>query len=337
MMSMNRRTFVATGLAGAVGALAHAKQENDPYPPDFPPDGPLNAPQNPTGPTDAPQPKRPPWERSAADPFTLDYAPHFGLFHHHAGGDPIDQIDFMAEAGFRSIEDNGMRGRSEDDQRRIANALARHDMRMGVFVMNMDGAWRPSLTTGDAGERALFVQNARDSIEVAQRVNAKWMTVVPGMVTDDLDAETQMRHVVESLKQAADVLEPHGLVMVCEPLNWRDHHGLYLRYTPQAVEIMKRVDSPSCMILQDLYHQQATEGNLIDHMNSAWDSIPYFQVGDNPGRREPGTGEINYANVFKHMHDRGYTGIIGMEHGKSMGDKEGEIKLIEAYRTVDPS
>ena len=91
------------------------------------------------------------------------------------------------------------------------------------------------------------------------------------------------------------------------------------------------------MILQDLYHQQATEGNLIDHMNAAWDHIPYFQVGDNPGRREPGTGEINYANVFKHIHGRGYTGIVGMEHGKSIGGKEGEVALIEAYRNVDPS
>ncbi|MCH2149848.1 MAG: TIM barrel protein, partial [Phycisphaerales bacterium] len=133
------------------------------------------------------------------------------------------------------------------------------------------------------------------------------------------------------------VLEPHGIVMVCEPLNWRDHRGQFLQYTPQSIEIMQAVDSPSCMILQDLYHQQATEGNLIDHMNAAWDYIPYFQVGDNPGRREPGTGEINYANVFKHMHSRGYDGIVGMEHGKSIGGKEGEVALIEAYRRVDPS
>ena len=125
--------------------------------------------------------------------------------------------------------------------------------------------------------------------------------------------------------------------MVCEPLNWRDHRGQFLRYTPQSIGIMEAVDSPSCRILQDLYHQQATEGNLIDHMNAGWDHIPYFQVGDNPGRREPGTGEINYANVFKHMHSRGYDGIVGMEHGKSIGGKEGEVALIEAYRSVDPA
>jgi hydroxypyruvate isomerase len=155
-------------------------------------------------------------------------------------------------------------------------------------------------------------------------------------VTNGMDMDQQTANVVEALKQAAAVLEPHGLVMVCEPLNWRDHHGQFLRYTPQSIAIMKAVDSPACQILQDLYHQQATEGNLIDHMNAAWDDIPYFQVGDNPGRREPGTGEINYANVFKHMHQRGYTGIVGMEHGKSQGGKAGELTLIEAYRAVDP-
>ncbi|MCH2151752.1 MAG: TIM barrel protein [Phycisphaerales bacterium] len=274
---------------------------------------------------------------SQSKTFTLDYAPSFGHFVNHAGNDHVSQIDFMADAGFRSIEDNGMRERSPEDQKRIADALERHEMRMGVFVMNMDGAWYPSITTGKTDEIEKFVQNAKDSVEVAKRTNARWMTVVPGEVAEGVPMEQQTAHVIEALKQAAAVLEPHGIVMVCEPLNQRDHRGQFLQYTPQSIEIMKAVDSPSCMILQDLYHQQASEGNLIDHMNSAWQYIPYFQVGDNPGRREPGTGEINYANVFKHMHERGYTGIVGMEHGKSQGGKEGEVKLIEAYRKVDPT
>jgi hydroxypyruvate isomerase len=307
---MKRREFIATtaaaSLAAGLGHRAVARQREDAAP-------------------------------AGNDTFTLDYAPHFGMFKNHAGDDQVDQIDFMAEVGFRSIEDNGMRGRSVEDQQRIADALERNNMRMGVFVMNMDGAWYPSLTTGKPDEIDKFVQNAKDSLEVAKRTNARWMTVVPGKVADDIPMDVQTTNVIEGLKQASAVLEPHGLVMVCEPLNWRDHHGLFLQYTPQSIEIMEAVDSPSCMILQDLYHQQATEGNLIDHMNAAWDYIPYFQVGDNPGRREPGTGEINYANVFKHIHGRGYTGIVGMEHGKSIGGKEGEVALIEAYRSVDPS
>jgi len=317
---INRRTFVGISAIGAASAAAGVPPRPFELPPEYPPG-------------------QAPWTEPIASgtPFTLDYAPHFGMFRHHAGDDLVSQIDFMADAGFRSLEDNGMRGRDVLEQQRIARAMERNDMRMGVFVMNMDGAWRPSLTTGTVDERDRFVQNAKDSVEVAQRVGATWMTVVPGKVADGVPEAVQTANVVEALKRAADVLEPHDLVMVCEPLNWRDHHGLFLRYTPQSIEIMDAVDSPSCKILQDLYHQQASEGNLIDHMDAAWHHIPYFQVGDNPGRKEPGTGEINYANVFKHMHEKGCTAIVGMEHGNSRGGKEGEVALIEAYRAVDPS
>ncbi|MBO6741164.1 MAG: hypothetical protein JJ916_15025, partial [Phycisphaerales bacterium] len=86
----------------------------------------------------------------------------------------------------------------------------------------------------------------------------------------------------------------------------------------------------------DLYHQQITEGNLIPNIDRAWDEIAYFQIGDNPGRREPTTGEINYKKVFTHIRDKGFTGILGMEHGLSKGGKEGEVALIEAYRAVEP-
>lgn len=315
---LDRRAFVSLSAAGVAGTAMGMQQ---------PFELPARQPQG-------QEPLRP--KDQHGETFTLDYAPHFGMFRHHAGGDHVSEIEFMADVGFRSIEDNGMRGRSLEDQKKIAKALERHDMRMGVFVMNMDGAWRPSLTTGSPDERERFVDNARESIEVAKRVNAKWMTVVPGKVADGIPEAVQTANVVEALRQAADVLEPHELVMVCEPLNWRDHHGLFLRYTPQSIAIMDAVDSPSCKILQDLYHQQASEGNLIDHMDAAWDHIPYFQVGDNPGRREPGTGEINYANVFKHMHEKGCDAIIGMEHGNSRKGKEGEVAVIEAYRKVDP-
>jgi hydroxypyruvate isomerase len=95
---------------------------------------------------------------------------------------------------------------------------------------------------------------------------------------------------------------------------------------------MKAVGSPSCKILFDIYHQQATEGNLIENIERCWDEIAYFQIGDNPGRNEPGTGEINYRNVFRRIHERGYRGVMGMEHGNAAPGKDGEIALMAAYR-----
>ena len=123
--------------------------------------------------------------------------------------------------------------------------------------------------------------------------------------------------------------------MVLEPLNFRDHPGLFLNKIPQAYEICKAVGSPSCKILFDMYHQQIHEGNIIPNIDLAWDEVAYFQIGDNPGRNEPTTGEINYKNIFKHIYNKGFKGILGMEHGNSIKGKEGEEALLKAYREVD--
>ena len=131
------------------------------------------------------------------------------------------------------------------------------------------------------------------------------MTVVPGHLDLRKDMSYQTSNVVETLKRACDILEPHGLVMVLEPLNFRDHPGLFLTESPQAFQICKAVDSPSCKILFDIYHQQIQEGNLIPNIDDTWDEIAYFQIGDNPGRKEPTTGEINYKNVFKFIYEKG--------------------------------
>jgi hydroxypyruvate isomerase len=99
--------------------------------------------------------------------------------------------------------------------------------------------------------------------------------------------------------------------------------------------ICKAVDSPSCKILFDIYHQQITEGNIIPNIDRAWDEIGYFQIGDNPGRFEPGTGEINYRNIFKHIYGKDRTKIMGMEHYNSIEGKAGDQAVIEAYLGAD--
>jgi len=127
----------------------------------------------------------------------------------------------------------------------------------------------------------------------------------------------QTQNVIETLKQASGLLEKHNLTMVLEPLNFRDHPGLFLTESPQAFQICKSVNSKSCKILFDIYHQQIQEGNLIPNIEASWNEIAYFQIGDNPGRNEPKTGEINYKNIFKYIYDKGFDGVLGMEHGNS--------------------
>jgi hydroxypyruvate isomerase len=206
---------------------------------------------------------------------------------------------------------------------------------MGVFVAHTIYWKEPNLASGKQDWRDEFLSEIKTSIEVAKRVKAKWMTVVPGHVDLRLNMNYQMANVIETLKQASAILEPHGIVMVLEPLNFRDHPGLFLTESPQAYEICKAVDSPSCKILFDIYHQQIQEGNLIPNIEACWDEIGYFQIGDNPGRNEPTTGEINYKNIFRYIHSRGFKGILGMEHGNSLDGKPGEQRVIDAYKEAD--
>ena len=248
----------------------------------------------------------------------------------------MEQLRFMADQGFRAFEDNGMAGRPVELQSRMASLMSEKGLAMGVFVAHSISWNEPNLASGDPELRKAFLEEIRKAVEVAKRVNATWMTVVPGHLDLRQTMGYQTAHVVESLRQAADIMEPHGLVMVLEPLNFRDHPGMFLTGSAQAFEICRAVNSPSCKILFDIYHQQIQEGNLIPNIEACWDEIGYFQVGDNPGRKEPTTGEINYSNVFKYIADRNFQGIVGMEHGNSMPGKEGEEAVIRAYRNVDP-
>lgn len=274
---------------------------------------------------------------TSAEPYqyNLKYAPHLGMFQEHAGKNPLDQLHFMADQGFTAFEDNGMRQRPVELQEKMAKVMKDRGLSMGVFVAHTIYWNEPNLASGDPKKREEFLAEIETAIPVAKRVNAKWMTVVPGHVDLRLNMAYQTANVVETLKQASAILEPHGLVMVLEPLNFRNHPGLFLSESPQAYAICKAVDSPSCKILFDIYHQQIQEGNLLPNIEKCWDEIGYFQIGDNPGRNEPTTGEINYKNIFKYIYNKGFTGILGMEHGNSKAGKEGELAVIQAYQKVD--
>jgi len=265
--------------------------------------------------------------------FKLKYAPHFGMFKNSAGDDLTDQIKFMADAGFKAMEDNGMMKRDIATQEKIGAELEKQGMDMGVFVVDKGGNGANTLAAGKKEHVDIFLDGCRRAVDVAKRCNAKWMTVVPGFYERKIPIGVQTANVIEALRRGAEILEPHGLVMVLEPLS--DSPDLFLRYSDQTYLICKGVNSPSCKILYDIYHMQKNEGRLIYNMEQTWDEIAYIQIGDEPGRKEPTTGEINYKKVFEYIHSKGYDGILGMEHGNAEKGKEGEEKLIERYAEVD--
>lgn len=270
-------------------------------------------------------------------PFTLRYAPHFGMFKESAPGGLLDELRFAHDQGFRAWEDNGMSARSIEEQEAIGRLMEKLDMRMGV-VSAKTGIKELNFASKDEDARQLVLDQVSATVEVAKRVNAGYMTLVSGQVDPRWPREIQFANCIELLRRAVEIVEPHDITLVMEPLNrFKNHPGSFLQTVAEGFLVCEAVDHPNCKVLYDLYHQQIAGGNLIPLFDLCRDQIGYLQVGDNPGRKEPGTGEINYAKVFAHVHEAGFDGIVGMEHGNAGKGIAGEQAVIDAYRKVDPA
>ena len=269
------------------------------------------------------------WKTLQADqPFKLKYAPYFGMFEEHSGKDLADNVRFCHDMGFRAMFDNGIMNRPVEDQTKIADTLQKYGMELGPFVLYADFSVT-SFVLNKSETREMLIKKMKEGVEVAKRINAKWALVVPGRFDERLHHDFQTANVIDNLRYCCDILEPAGVIMVLEPLNTlHDHPGLFLNRIPQAYEICRAVNRPSCKIVDDIYHQQITEGNLIPNIDAAWSEIAAFHLGDNPGRNEPSTGEINFKNVFKFIYSKGYQGVLCMEHGISLKGKEGDPILL---------
>ncbi|UZK68612.1 TIM barrel protein [Sphingomonas sp. S1-29] len=268
--------------------------------------------------------------------FSLKYAPHEGSF--RSRGNRLEQIAYAADQGFTAWEDNEVAGRRVADQNAMARALQQRGMTMGVFVASMPrwADFRPVLGGNDDADRDRFLADIRASVDVAKRLNARHATIVTGFVDRRLPIELQTARVIDVLRRAADIYAPHDITMVMEPLNTLvDHPGVFMTTIPQGFAVARAIDSPAIKVLADLYHEQIQAGNLINTLDACWSEIGYIQFGDNPGRNEPGSGEINYQNVVRWLRAKRFGGVIGMEHGNSVEGRAGEDRLIAAYRAID--
>jgi hydroxypyruvate isomerase len=279
---------------------------------------------------------RKPKIQDAVTPFKLKYAPSIGMFREHAGSDPVDNIKFCHDMGFRAMFDNGLMSRPVEEQDKIAGEIKRLGMELGPFVLYADFSVT-SFVLNKPEVREMLVNKTKEGVECAKRTGVKWALMVPGRYDERLHPDYQTANVIDNLRYCCDVADKAGMIIVLEPLNTlRDHPGLFLQRIPQAYSICRAVNRPSCKIVDDLYHQQITEGNLIPNIEAAWSEIAAFHLGDNPGRNEPTSGEINYKNIFKYIYGKKYDGVLCMEHGISQrGTKEGEERVIEAYRECD--
>ncbi len=267
--------------------------------------------------------------------FTLKYAPSLGMFNQHAGKDPIDNLKFIADQGFRAAYDLGMIDRPPTEQEKIVNEARKLGLEMGQFSMRTAGAVH--FVMNDQESKDLLKQKMLAGLEIQKRTGINKGVIVLGNVDPKLHIEYQTAHVIENLRMCCDIVGNAGLILVMEPLNTLlNHPGVFLTRTTQAKMICTAVNHPCCKMVNDLYHQQITEGNLIPNLEMCWDYIGSIHIGDNPGRNEPTSGEINYKKIFQFFCDKKYDDILSCEHGQSKPGKEGELAIIQAYREVDP-
>lgn len=275
-------------------------------------------------------------QKENAKRFNMKFSPEFGIFAAAAGKDPVDQIKWGHNQGFTAWENTMLKGRPVQEQEAISNNIQKLGMEFGQFVGTLTFT-DVTFAGRNAALREKVLADVKASVEIAKRMNTKFVHNVLGVTDPRLPWDFQLANAIDLLKRVAEIYEPHGIIMVMESMNHKiNHPNMFLHTIPQAYALAKAVKSPSMKVLFDFYHVQIQEGNLLPTLDYAWDEIAYIQVGDTPGRNEPTSGEINYWNVLKHVHDKGYRGFVGMEHGTSKPGKEGALATLEAYQEIDP-
>ncbi|MGM9511716.1 TIM barrel protein [Larkinella sp. GY13] len=270
-----------------------------------------------------------------APAFKTKFSPEFNIFKGLAPTDPVDEIKWGYDQGFRAWENTMLRQRPVAEQERISRTVQQLGMDFGQFVGTL--TFKDVTFAGrDASLREGVLADVRASVEIAKRMNTHVIHNVLGVADPRLPWDFQTANAIDLLKRIADIYEPYGIVMVMESMNHKvDHPNMFLHTIPQAYALAKAVGRPSVKVLFDFYHVQVQEGHMLPTLDYAWDEIAYIQVGDTPGRKEPTAGEINYPNVLKHLWNKGYRGFVGMEHGLSKPGKEGAEAALKAYRTID--
>jgi hydroxypyruvate isomerase len=234
----------------------------------------------------------------------------------------LERIGAVADSGFEAFEFWGWRNKDVD-------AILRSKKEHGLAISSL--SVDPGGRIVDYSTKDVFIKGLRDSIEVAHKLGCERLIVTTGNEMIGVPRVVQHQNIVKILKEAAKLAENANVTLVLEPLNVLvDHKGYYLYSSGEGFEILREVDSPNIKLLYDIYHQQITEGNLIDTITKNIKLIGHFHAADVPGRHEFGTGEINYSNVLKRIDELGYGGFVGLEFMPLVESKE----ALRAVRRV---
>jgi hydroxypyruvate isomerase len=234
-----------------------------------------------------------------------------------------------ADAGFRGVEYLFPYALEKDD---IAERLRKNGLKQVLFNLPA-GNW-------EAGERGIachpdrtseFQDGVGKAIDYARALGCSQVNCLAGIAPPGVDASVAHRTLAENLKFAASKLEDAGITLLAEPVNTYDIPGFFLNRSAQAIALFDEVGSRNLKLQYDIYHMQRMEGELAHTIERLLPRIAHMQLADNPGRNEPGTGEINYPFLLSIIDRLGYDGWIGCEYKPRNGTKEG-LGWMDAYR-----
>jgi len=241
----------------------------------------------------------------------------------------LDRFERAAAAGFKAVE-------YMFPYDWPAEELAEHLQRTGLeqVLHNLPaGDW----AAGDRGIACIpgregeFKDGVGRAVEYAKILRCPRVNCLVGLTPEEYAPDKVRRVLVDNLRFAATALEKEGIRLLIEALNNRDIPGFYLVRTLDALALLDDVDHPNLFLQYDIYHMQVMEGNLTTTIKDNLHRIAHLQLADNPGRHEPGTGEINFSNLFRFIDEAGYDGWIGCEY-KPLGTTEEGLHWMTPYR-----
>lgn len=274
--------------------------------------------------------------------WNMRFAPHIGLysldtpmFLHSVGTlDPVAHIEFIASLGFAGVEDNALLLRNDADQNRIGEALGCSGLEMGCFAFDPEHWIEPLWAQDDDTTRAHLKRELKTAGDAAKRVNGQFVTVLSGR--DPLmPLAMQLQGMVENLRLLADDAQGRGITLLIEPLSQWDYPAMLINDFYDAYAVVKAVNHPAVRLMFDVFHVQAMNGNLLRNLDLTYDVIGMVQLADSPLRSEPGSGEINFVNVLKHLQNKGYSGLVELEHSMSEPGKAGEDAALGRLRDIN--
>jgi len=242
--------------------------------------------------------------------------------------DFLDRFERAARVGFRAVEYMFPYGFKKDQ---LVNQLGQYGLEQVLHNLPA-GNWQ-------AGERGIaclpgregeFQEGAGLAIEYAKALKCSRLNCLVGKTPQGTSLEKVRQTLADNLRFAAKALEKEGIELLIEPLNDQDIPGFYLVHTRDAIQLFEEVNHPNLWLQYDIYHMQIMEGNLTKTILHNLPRIEHIQLADHPGRHEPGTGEINFPNLFRSIDEAGYKGWIGCEYIPAGKTEEG-LEWIKPY------